>query len=414
MTFESISTQDLTAQINNPDYAIIDIRPSAAYNGWRLQDEARGGHIHGAVSFSCSWAEGLSPPKFNSLLSAKGLTPNKTVVVYGNQRDACVAMAERLEKIGFGAIRIYTAGIQEWAADPGLPMAFLPNYKKLVHPAWIQQIISGQKPDHFPQQEYRLFEASWGGCEEYQNGHIPGAIHLDLSLTEDQLTNNIVPDEDLLKFLLGLGITSDLTVILYGRDMMPAARAASILLYAGVEDVRILDGGYDSWLKARYAVEKGQQKSTHRDEFGGTFPAHPEYIIGLNSVRALLADEQGLLVSVRSWEEYTGKTSGYSYIKAKGHIAGAVWGYSGSDALHMQDYKNPDLTMRSYPEIVANWQRQGITPDKKIAFYCGTGWRASEAFLYAHLLGWPQIAIYDGGWYEWSQDSSNAIETNFP
>ena len=47
-----------------------------------------------------------------------------------------------------------------------------------------------------------------------------------------------------------------------------------------------------------------------------------------------------------------------------------------------------------------------------MAFYCGTGWRASETWFYAHLMGWPRIAVYDGGWHEWSRDpDNNPIET---
>ena len=54
----------------------------------------------------------------------------------------------------------------------------------------------------------------------------------------------------------------------------------------------------------------------------------------------------------------------------------------------------------------------GITPDKRVAFYCGTGWRASETWFYAYLMGWQQAAVYDGGWFEWSQDpANNPIET---
>ena len=28
------------------------------------------------------------------------------------------------------------------------------------------------------------------------------------------------------------------------------------------------------------------------------------------------------------------------------------------------------------------------------------GWRASETWFYAYLMGWPRIAVYDGGWFE--------------
>jgi thiosulfate/3-mercaptopyruvate sulfurtransferase len=50
-----------------------------------------------------------------------------------------------------------------------------------------------------------------------------------------------------------------------------------------------------------------------------------------------------------------------------------------------------------------------------VAFYCGTGWRASETWFYAFLQDWPRIAVYDGGWFEWSQDPvNNPIEVGVP
>jgi 3-mercaptopyruvate sulfurtransferase SseA len=127
-----------------------------------------------------------------------------------------------------------------------------------------------------------------------------------------------------------------------------------------------------------------------------------------------LTDPHGALVSIRSWHEFTGDTSGYHYIGPRGRIPGAVWGNGGSDAYHMQHYRNVDNTMREYHEIAANWQAAGITPDKRVAFYCGTGWRASETFFYAYLQGWPKVAVYDGGWFEWSADPANPIEVGNP
>ena len=81
----------------------------------------------------------------------------------------------------------------------------------------------------------------------------------------------------------------------------------------------------------------------------------------------------------------------------------------------MQHYRSVDNAMRPYPEIAANWAEAGITPDKWVAFYCGTGWRASETWFYAWIQGWSRIAVYDGGWFEWSQDPvNNPIEVGLP
>ncbi|MBD3382227.1 MAG: thiosulfate sulfurtransferase, partial [candidate division Zixibacteria bacterium] len=65
-------------------------------------------------------------------------------------------------------------------------------------------------------------------------------------------------------------------------------------------------------------------------------------------------------------------------------------------------------------EVAEIWADSGITPDKRVAFYCGTGWRASEAFFNAYMMGWPNIAVYDGGWMEWSSDPENPIEVGIP
>jgi thiosulfate/3-mercaptopyruvate sulfurtransferase len=50
-----------------------------------------------------------------------------------------------------------------------------------------------------------------------------------------------------------------------------------------------------------------------------------------------------------------------------------------------------------------------------VSFYCGTGWRAAETWFYAWLMDWPDISVYDGGWFEWSKDPvNNPIEVGIP
>jgi thiosulfate/3-mercaptopyruvate sulfurtransferase len=293
-------------------------------------------------------------------------------------------------------------------------MEYLAKYEKLVYPGWVATLISGGRPPHYPHRNHKLFEVGWQGFEAYQAGHIPGAVYFDLGSIESAPSWNLHADDDLLAFLLAQGITYNSFVVLYGRNPMAVTRAASALMYAGVEDVRILDGGFHAWVRAGYTVETGVQDTIPVEDFGRSIPAHPDYIIDIDTTKALLADEQGVLVCARSWDEHIGKTSGYDYIQARGRIAGSVWGRSGSGPHNMENYRNLDNTMRSYHEIESIWQAAGITPDKKVAFYCGSGWRASEAFFYAYLMGMQNIAIYDGGWLEWSQDSSNPIAIGVP
>jgi thiosulfate/3-mercaptopyruvate sulfurtransferase len=135
-------------------------------------------------------------------------------------------------------------------------------------------------------------------------------------------------------------------------------------------------------------------------------------VIDVPQARQLLADRAGSsLVSIRSWPEYIGETSGYSYIGHKGRIKGSRWGQAGSDAYHLERFRNPDGTMLSPGLITRRWREWGILSDQQVAFYCGTGWRASEVFFYAHVMGWDNISVFDGGWYEWSNDPANPVET---
>ena len=87
-----------------------------------------------------------------------------------------------------------------------------------------------------------------------------------------------------------------------------------------------------------------------------TIPQRPELIADIAEAKEILADpRRAALVSVRTWNEHIGKVSGYNYIDPAGRIAGDVWGNCGTDAYHMQHYRNLDNTMRPYPEIAANW-----------------------------------------------------------
>jgi thiosulfate/3-mercaptopyruvate sulfurtransferase len=399
----SISTEELTEQLDSHDVIIADIRPAAAYNGWRLQGEARGGHIHGAVSFPLSWTKLVEGQDLIALLASKGIAPDQRVVVYGYAAEESATMAEILGDSSFTSVLTCNSFLAKWAVNVELPMSRLARYEKLVHPRWVRRLISGRKPETYRGKGHVLLDVTSQGPELYRAGHIPTAQFLDSGALEEEPLWNRVPDERLEQILLAQGITRDTAVVLYGRETAVAARIACVLLYAGVEDVRLLNGGFGAWTRAGYEVDTATRQPIPAHNFGGSIPAHPEFIVDTPEVRALLARNEAQLVSVRSWAEYSGETSGYSFVKRAGHIPGAIWGRSGSDPQHMQDCTNIDDTMRNYEEIASIWREAGVDPHTRLIFYCGTGWRASQAFFCAYLMGWSNIAVYDGGWFEWSR-----------
>ena len=427
----TIDTRELRACLDDPTLTVVDVRPLTAFNGWRVGDEVRGGHIPGAVAFPAAWLDSVDRPEIERLLSRKGIAAGQEIAVYGQGPDEARQFVAGLESFGIGAARVLDVGFGAWAADAVLPVDRLTRHDRLVHIEWLGQVLAGGRPEAAPEGKFLLFHVNFGVPEEYEEGHIPGALYLDTNWLENPIDWNRRTPEELEAAVRGLGITSDTTVLVYGRDtvghanekwpgrragQIAATRALLILRYAGVDDVRLLDGGYDWWVSAGYPVETTLRKPTPIDTFGVEIPLRPEVIVDIGEAKQILADRAGAaLVSVRTWKEHVGRVSGYNYIGPAGRIAGDVWGNCGSDAYHMQHYRNVDNTMRAYPEIAANWQVAGITPDKWVAFYCGTGWRASETWFYAYLQGWERIAVYDGGWFEWSQDPiNNPIEIGDP
>src|SRR5437588_1106231 len=426
-----IDLAELRERLDDPDLTLVDVRALPAYNGWRARGAVRGGHIPGAVAFPSAWLKTVDSPEVERLLRSKAILNSREVVLYGDRPEDSLPLRTRLAALGQLGVRTYQGGWAEWAAQRSLPVDRLTNCQKLVHPDCRRELLDGGTPEAGPAGPFRLFHVNFGVRQEYVENHIPGALYLDTNRLENPEDWNRRTPAELETALRSLGITHDTTVILYGRDteghanekwpgrragQIAACRAALILRYAGVEDVRLLDGGYDCWVQAGNALETDLRAPAPVASFGIEIPRHPELIIDIDEARQILADrEHAALVSVRTWREHIGQVSGYNYIGPAGRIAGDVWGNCGSDAYHMEHYRNVDNTMRSYPEIAANWTGAGITTDKWVAFYCGTGWRASETWFYAYLMGWPRIAVYDGGWFEWSQDPiSNPIEVGEP
>ncbi len=420
-----ISAQELHDIHKQTDVSIIDVRPVEAYNGWRLHSEKRGGHIPGARSLPEKWTSYLD---WIEIVENKKISKHQTIIIYGYDTSSSKKVAQHFLRAGYSDIKIYPDFVDEWSANKNYPLEHLPRYQHLVSAHWLHDLITTGAASEYTNNSYVLCHAHYQNSKAYTDGHVPKAVELDTNWLESIDTWNRREPYELQTTLETLGITTDTTVILYGRFSFPnfndpfpgssaghlgAFRCAVIMLYAGVKDVRMLNGGLQAWKDAGYTTSTTTTTPKPVKEFGASIPQHPEFFTDLPQAKAILADPHKNLISVRSWKEYIGQVSGYHYIKAKGRIPGAVFGNCGSDAYHMENYRNLDHTTREYHEIKTLWEQNGITPEKHNAFYCGTGWRASEAFFNAWLMGWQQISVFDGGWFEWSSNNLS-FETGEP
>ncbi|MFB6340137.1 rhodanese-like domain-containing protein [Saccharicrinis sp. FJH62] len=421
-----ITTSELIRKLNNNRVKLIDIRPVDAYNGWKPGNESREGHIKGAKSLPYKWTKYID---WIEMVRHKNIQPSDEIIIYGYEKEEIKTVADSFLKFGYKNISLYLNFTDEWATDDSLPMVHLKRYQNLVSAQWVNRLISGEKPEHYTNTRYKVIHAHYRNRDAYLTGHIPGAIDMDTLAVEAPETWNRRSPEELKATFEQHGITSDTTVVVYGKFMYPdnndpfpgsaagdigAIRIAFIMLYAGVKDVRILNGGFQAWTDEGFEVSYTDEPKIPVPDFGSAIPVHPELAVDTPEAKEILAATNAELVCVRSWPEYIGEVSGYNYIEPKGRIPGAVFADCGSDAYHMENYRNFDHTTREFHETADIWINRGITPDKHLAFYCGTGWRGSEAWFNAWLMGWPNVSVYDGGWFEWSSDPSNPFETGIP
>ncbi len=236
---------------------------------------------------------------------------------------------------------------------------------------------------------------------EYAAGHVPGARSWPVAELRDAATQRRKPAAEWALQLSQLGITRTANIIVYD-DPQRSQGAAGYLFWAlealGCAQVALLDGGWPRWLAA------GQRTATYPTTTGHiAFDAAPDKLAALTQqqVRQSLGQRDFVLVDARADEEFLGwPTSGQP---RGGHLAGAVhvpWEWNLA----------ADGTLRPADELKALWAARGVTPDKEVALYSNAGTRAGFGYFALRLLGYPRVALYEGGVNEWS----NADAAAFP
>ena len=410
---KEIGLDELVKNLDNPEFVVVDGRQDSLYNGFKDGDAQRGGHIKGAVQFRCDWLPQIADDKFETFAKNKGISKEKTVVFYDTNTEQLSCLSKKFADKGY-KVREFKA-FKEYA-NSDKPLEAFPNFQYSVSPEWVNSVIKGEKPETYTNNDFMVFHVSWGPVEKAENykQHIPGAFHFNTDWVENDPVWNLSDPKVIEQNLLNAGINKNKTIILYSDNQLAAYRIFWALKWAGVEDVRVLNGNFATWTKAGFPAETTVNTPTPVSEFGAVIPVNPQINISMPA-DAMARQQQGLkLISNRAWDEYTGKISGYDYIPGKGEPQGAIWGFAGTDSSNMADYYDLDGTLRNPNEIFALWKGQNINQGDQLAFYCGTGWRAGVSWFMTQLAGWKDTYVYDGGWNAWQMDSIFPVQKGAP
>ncbi len=243
--------------------------------------------------------------------------------------------------------------------------------------------------------------------EDYKAGHIPNsvsAVYGSWAVMKGGIRNELPPVDDLIDAIGSAGIGADSIVVVAGKaDNVPnrtdVTRVAWTLKYAGIQNVAILDGGYDKWVADKKAVStdavKPKAKSYQGKMNEGLF-AKKDYVMN-NMGKAVIVD-------VREPDFFQGKKK-LDFVAKMGRIKGAV-------NLPTSQAYTKDGTFKSKDELAALAAGAvGKDTSKEIIVYCDTGKVCTAwAFIMTELLGYKNVRDYDGSSEEWMKDPKAPVE----
>lgn len=239
----------------------------------------------------------------------------------------------------------------------------------------------------------------------YKDAHIPNSVKACVFDFEERDTGNIKDAEKIKEFFLSKGINCDTHLIVYSDLVVVAAYAAFIAYWVGVKQVRIIDGGIQCWNDNNYPLTRNVSIIKPLNDFGIDVPARPEILLLRPEdvhVEQML-DSNYLCASIRSWDEFIGKETGYSFVTYKGEPAHSVFTRASDKSTDIAFLTNDKEEILVDPAILEEWASWGVTPSKHVSFHCGGGYRAAAVYFITLQLGWKHTCVYQGGSGQWNK-----------
>lgn len=234
--------------------------------------------------------------------------------------------------------------------------------------------------------------------KKYDEGHIPGARWVDHAGWSSAFGDG----KDAKGWsgrIAALGIRLDSKVIIYDDNAArEAARIWWILRYWGIENARLLNGGWKSWVKSGLPLTKEAPAAAASVEI--SLKPRSERLATKSLILDSLKGGALQVIDARSEGEFCGTEK---HAKRGGAIPGArhlEW----SELLdkETQRFKGADDLRRLFKEAE-------VDLEKPAAAHCQSGGRASVMVFGMELLGAKDVRNYYASWSEWGNAEDTPI-----
>jgi thiosulfate/3-mercaptopyruvate sulfurtransferase len=268
----------------------------------------------------------------------------------------------------------------------------------LIDAAALHELLAGsQRP--------ALLDVRWElggrpGREAYAEGHIPGAVFVDLecelAAPPGEGGRHPMPGAKAFEASMrSAGVDDARPVIVYdAATSMAAARAWWLLRYFGHHQVAVLDGGLAAWSAAGYELSTAPP-----EQRSGDFIARPGGMPLLDAAAAAALASQGVLLDARAPARFRGELEPIDPVA--GHIPGARSRPSSENIAESGRFRDAATLRRGF-------ERLGVENSVGVGAYCGSGVTAAHEVLALELAGYP-AALYLGSWSDWITDPARPV-----
>ena len=240
---------------------------------------------------------------------------------------------------------------------------------------------------------------------EYEAGHIPGAVFMDLADltdTSNPVDNMLPPAEKFASRMQSLGLGDGSRIVLYDDSAVKtSARAWFMLKMFGAHDVALLDGGIAKWKAEGRPLAQGKEQLRHRHftawQDDSNVRTKADVLANLHSTAEQVVDARGAA-------RWSGADPDPRPGIAAGHIPGSL-------NVPFTDLFNADGTFKDKAGLKAAFESAGVDLGQPVTTSCGSGITASVLLFALSLLGKDDTALYDGSWSEWGADADTPKAT---